>query len=69
VKRWLKWRGGKQAITLAVVKVVCECGDVFRLEGSYPDYPPTDMAHCLGCDREFRLVVQVETKEGGNPHG
>ncbi len=62
MRRWRKWRGVRLNTIGAMVHVTCLCGDVFRLEQSHPDYPPRDRAHCLGCDREWKLVVRVETR-------
>ncbi len=64
--RWKKWRGFHRHLILAKVKLRCVCGDLFTLEGARPDYPPTDRAHCLGCNRQFRLRVLVETRSEGD---
>ena len=59
--RWRKWRGGRIDLVGAAVKVLCGCGDWFWLR--WPDEPT---AHCLGCDMEFKLMIQVVSRDSAD---
>ena len=56
--RWEKWRGPRADVMRAVVKVICECGNVFTLDSEIGQ----GHEYCVGCDRHFRVVVQVKTR-------